>query len=95
MTLFKHARGFARTFWNYGPLGLYFTAKAVWLEHRVRRLQTCIDREKDLHRSMVRNLNTELNMALGQQHSIRVAAAHLIRHCQRQDAERAKPVAGV
>lgn len=95
MSLFKAARRIGRTFMHYGPLGLYYTARHAWLARRTSRLQICIDREKELHRAMVRNLNVEMNMLIGQQQALRVAASHFFRHCEKQDAERAKPVAGV
>lgn len=95
MPLFKAVHHIGRTFMHYGPLGLFYAARQSWLAHRTRRLQICIDREKELHRAMVRNLNVEMNMLIGQQQALRVAAAHFFRYCEKQDAERDKPVAGV
>lgn len=95
MHLFKAAHRIGRTFMHYGPLGLFYTARQAWLAHRTRRLQLFIDREKELHRAMVSNLNVEMNMLIGQQQALRVAAAHFFRHCEKQDEELSKPVAGV
>jgi hypothetical protein len=95
MNPFKTARHLWRMFVHFGPLGASYALRDLLITWRLRRLATYIDREKELHREMVRNLNTDVNMLIGRQQALRVASSHLQRLCERQDDERSKPVAGV
>jgi hypothetical protein len=95
MNPFKAARHLWRTFLHYGPLGASYMVRDMLIARRLRSLAMCIDREKELHREMVRNLNTETNMLIGRQQALRVAASHFRRACDRDEEERSKPVAGV
>lgn len=95
MPLFKHLKHYGRLFMHLGPLGVSLALQDAWHSHRINRLSTCIDREKELHRRMVANLNAEMNIAIGRRASIRISASHFRRACEKRDAELAKPVAGV
>jgi hypothetical protein len=98
MSLFKRARAtaahYGRLFLHLGPLGVSFALQDAWLSRRIASYSTQMDREKELHRSMVAGINAQLNIAIGRRASIRISASHFRRDCEKRDAEMNKPVAG-
>jgi hypothetical protein len=94
MPVSKAPRHVWRMFVHFGPIGLSHAVQDLYITWRLRRLAVFIDREKELHREMVRNLNHETNDLIGRQQALRVAASHFQRLCEKQDEERIKPVAG-
>lgn len=95
MPLFKALKHYGRLFMHLGPLGVSLAVQDAWQSRRISKLSICIDREKELHRRMVANLNAEMNIAILRRASIRISATHFRRDCEKRDAELAKPVAGV
>lgn len=58
-----------------GPLGLAHAIREAWTAHRIRRISTYMDRERDLHREHMAQLRAELNALQSKQISASARAA--------------------
>lgn len=88
MKLFNKTRerlaDYGRIFLLGGPLGLAYVARQAWIARRMKTLRTCMDRERDLHRAHMVQLNDEMNQLISTQQGTNIAAAQFRAYCDKQ-----------
>lgn len=67
-----------------GPLGLFYVARQARIARRLKTLRVYMDREKDLHRQHMAQLNHEMNEAISDQQGTNIAAAQFRTYCEKQ-----------
>lgn len=88
MSLFDQTRerflSVSRIFLLGGPLGLFYVGKQAWIARQMKRVRLYMDRERDLHRQHMAQLNQEMNDLISAQQGINIAAAQFQRYCEKQ-----------
>ncbi len=93
MKLFKQTRerlaDYGRIFLLGGPLGLAYVAKQAWISRRMKAVRTYMDRERELHRAHMAQLNAQMNQLISDQQGTNIAAAQFRAYCDKQAGSRA------
>ncbi len=74
----------SRVFLLGGPLGLFYVGKQAWIARQMKRVRLYMDRERDLHRQHMAQLNQELNDLISDQQGTNIAASQFRRYCEKQ-----------
>lgn len=93
MKLFNQTRerlaACVRIFLLGGPLGLFYVAKQARIAQRLKTLRVYMDRETDLHRQNMVQLNHEMNQLISDQQGTNIAAAQFCAYCTKQAGSQA------
>lgn len=66
-----------------GPVGLIYALRLAWLRHRLSQVARFRDRERDLHRQVMHQLDVELKALVDAQQRTHTAAADFWRQIER------------